>query len=99
MSADPKLDDPEVQAKIGGRLTKTINKTIGKKLPVGWLDIYPLRVKQAFTIPLTLKMHLIFIFFCLKGLSVTFLFFFRSNLNIFCVPSISNPHFLFTLPS
>jgi len=30
MSCDPNLDDPAVQAKIGGRLTKTINKTIGK---------------------------------------------------------------------
>ena len=29
MSCDPNLDDPAVQAKIGGRLTKTINKTIG----------------------------------------------------------------------
>jgi len=29
ISADPNLNDPKVQAKIGNRMTKTINKTIG----------------------------------------------------------------------
>ena len=30
ISADPNLNDPKVQAKIGNRMTKTINKTIGE---------------------------------------------------------------------
>lgn len=30
ISADPNLNDPNVQAKIGNRMTKTINKTIGE---------------------------------------------------------------------
>ena len=32
MSADPNLNDPKIQAKIGNRMTKTINKTIGELL-------------------------------------------------------------------
>ena len=32
ISADPDLNDPKIQAKIGNRMTKTINKTIGKLL-------------------------------------------------------------------
>jgi hypothetical protein len=29
ISADPNLNDPEIQAKIGNRMTKTVEKTIG----------------------------------------------------------------------
>ena len=32
MSADPNLNDPKIQAKIGNRQIKTINKTIGEFL-------------------------------------------------------------------
>ena len=31
ISADPNLNDPAIRAKIGNRMTKTVNKTIGKK--------------------------------------------------------------------
>ena len=30
ISADPNLNDPAIRAKIGNRMTKTVNKTIGK---------------------------------------------------------------------
>ena len=29
VSADPNLNDPAIKAKIGNRMTKTVNKTIG----------------------------------------------------------------------
>ena len=32
VSADPNLNDPKIQAKIGNRQIKTINKTIGRLL-------------------------------------------------------------------
>jgi hypothetical protein len=35
MSAEPDLNDPAVQAKIGNRATKTVDKTIGKAMAIG----------------------------------------------------------------